>query len=421
VKAESLGSSPLCAWKNLFGLGVPGVMSAFRWFLLALLVVGAMFTASWCASATSWERCLAWTAERRASLLRDAVEGPVLFREPIAGSSREAYATVVATAATVPDGVRERLRALAEATDEAFAPEESDVVMLRTLAPVIDGLRGAVRRAGVPADTQERYAVPPEVFDILLATDAVLVDARCAARDGRTGDAVAGLVDVLACGVDFANGPSLLVQVVGAMIVNRGCDAFGDGLLVVCERELLVRLDAALAAADAALPPWSPVLADEVVMLVEHLQAHAEIAPMDLGLRTPLQAWRQGFSVRRFAEARAVQLMEFAERVERDARGNDAWPRRSAFLAALAEEDRRGTLAVWRPSTASLVAHEEARREALVRLRMLRLALATHLGESLPVLADALGDGPLRAETTDLGVRFTSASSRVQRVARMRR
>ena len=62
-----------------------------------------------------------------------------------------------------------------------------------------------------------------------------------------------------------------------------------------------------------------------------------------------------------------------------------------------------------------------ARREALVRLRMLRLAVATHLGESLPVLADALGDGPLRAETTDLGVRFTSASSRVQRVARMRR
>ncbi|HLQ38460.1 MAG TPA: hypothetical protein VK348_11705, partial [Planctomycetota bacterium] len=57
----------------------------------------------------------------------------------------------------------------------------------------------------------------------------------------------------------------------------------------------------------------------------------------------------------------------------------------------------------------NLTAAETCMRQVLTGIRLLRLAVAWHLGEELPQLQDPLGTGALQVEHSDAAARFRSA------------
>ncbi len=398
-------------------------MSIVRWTLLVVLVLGAMLVASLSADSHGWQASVRWASERAAQWRREAPECPVLHGEAKAGSSRAGYEAAARLAAGVNGKQLDRLRELVEATGDAGLPTAEDRELLATLAPAAEALRVAAHQQGTDGGgvTPAAWPTSDGLFELLGLHAALLLQARDQTRNGDLVGAFDCLLDGLACGVDLTTFETPLVQSIGAFVVQKIVLAFEEALLQQADIALLARLADALAKADAALTVESRMPAQAAVHVVSMLREKPVVDAQDLGMATPLCAWRHGFSVRRSGMARAEQLTALVQRFERESTPSETWPSRRLRLLAVVAEDRANNSDLFSPFLERAVELEEQRREASAHLRLLRLAVAFHRRAPLPDLQDPLGEGALTVTTAGDSATFASVGHGIERVLHRRR
>ncbi len=398
-------------------------MQIVRWSLLVGAVLGAMVVASVFSTSNDWPAAVAWADEHVARWQREGRECPVLYGDTTAGSSRAGYLEAAGFAAALPNDRQESLRELVEPAGAAAEPTAAQRLTFDALAPAVQALRDAAHRSG-----RTSAVAPPasaagtlDVVAMSAVVDALLLQARLASQRGEPTAAVDALLDGLACGVDFAHGCVPVEVVFGAFTVGRCVDALHDELLSACDRQRLQGLAEALAAADGSLPADGGLLQLCAAGLVHHLRDAPSVSAHELGMASPLLAWRHGFSVRESGKARAAALVALAQRVAAEGGPDEGWPQRRVRLAAAVAEERARNWDLHWSLAHGVLEGEEQLREAAARLRLLRLAVAFQLGSALPALRDPFGEGDLRAEVHGDRATFASGDGAVSRTTVRRR
>lgn len=396
-------------------------MTWWRWGSVGVVVLGTMVAASVFADPHGWRHSVRWAEAREREWIDAAAECPVLFAPSVAGSSVAGCAAAARLGAACREVDARRLAELA-AAGAAGIVVAGDRPMLAGLAPAVAELRAAAHRLGGGGTWPVPDLGPASttaLLDLPVVLDALRVTAHEHARAGDAGAAIDCLLDGLAVGVDLAHSMLVIEQMLGVLAVQRCVGDLGEDLLVAADETTLRRAQDALALADAALPPESPCLGDHAATMVLALVRHAQWSAADLGLPTPLLAWRQGFSVRRLGMARATQLVEAVLRFGRETPpGREPWPARRARLQQVAADIDRQTGELPFRMTDHLLQHEEQRREAVTGLRLLRRAVALHRDEVPPALADPFGHGALQRQSDGSGTTLTGCQpTLVRRVA----
>ena len=375
-------------------------------------IVMALVAVSLCVDPLGWDEAVAWAEARERSWRGANAECPVLVGEGREGSSHAGYAAAVALLhAAGPDIV-------ARVTEVASGG--ADAELLQAVAPAVAALRDAAQRCGGP-HTWPAADLEPDasaaLVDVLPLVDALRATARAQAAAGDADAALRCLADGVAVGVDLAHSMIPIEQMLGVLGLDRVLATCDDALLASAGADALQTFAAALAAADAVLPPVSRILGDDVAAFALSLERHANWAAHHVGLPTSLLAWQSGFSVRRLAMQRAARAIAVVARFEAATRANEGWQRRRARLVALAEELRTELRPLPAAFVDHFVAHEERYDEVRTQLRLLRLAVAWRAGAASPELADPFGDAPLRVIPTADGVVFASERDGLQRAA----
>ncbi len=397
-------------------------MTFLRWSLLIGLVLGAMVTASLLSDPQEWKATVRWAEERAAQWQRARCECPVLQGQTSVGSSLAGYGEAARLAGSLGGGHGERLAKLLAASGAAGLPTDADRAAFAAIEPAVTAMREAAHRPSASGAAPHNLAgAAPAMYDLLDAHRALLLMARVKVAAGDPVAAVQCWLDGLACGVDLTAGETPLDQALGAVLVEQVVDAVLDDLLKAADPTLLTSFAAALAAADRALDVECHWVASVVVHMVQFLRDTADPRPEDIGLRSPLLAWRHGFSLRRSGIARAVDLVALVQRFERESTAGEPWPSRRARLQLVVDEDRATNRDMMFPPLTSSIEREELRRGASARLRLLRLAVAFHLGNDLPRLADPMAATTLTAVVSGDRATFTSQDPRLARTALRRR
>lgn len=272
-----------------------------------------------------------------------------------------------------------------------------DVVMER-YRPALDALAAAAAADTVVVDrarttTQEWTDIPrrpPFPFTSSLTKLAVVAIRHDLAR-GRTDSAVRRTADALTLQADVAANRFGMVELLAAAGIVVLCDAWTDDALRSSESDALRTLARVLDAFEARLPAIGESFAGELVLCWHVLDAR-----------------RPGHRITASAVAALLHEVEVLTKTE-----GAVWSVRRAALEASSERSSNDPVI-------DLGAVEAARRTAIARLRMLRIACAHHLGERLE-LADPLGDGDLLIEardTTTIVVRSASPDDEGQRIER---
>lgn len=372
----------------------------------------ALVAVSLCVDPLGWDEAVAWAEARERSWRGANAECPVLVGEGREGSSHAGYAAAVALLhAAGPDVV-------ARVTEVASGG--ADAELLQAVAPAVAALRDAAQRRG-GAHTWPAADLEPDanaaLVEMLPLVDALRATARAQVAAGDADAALRCLADGVAVGVDLAHSMIPIEQMLGVLGLDRVLADCDDALLASAGADALQTFAAALAAADAALPPVSRILGDDLAAFALSLERHANWAAHHVGLPTSLLAWQSGFSVRRLATQRAARAIAVVARFEAATPAHEGWQRRWARLVALAEELRTELRPLPAAFVDHFVAHEERYNEVRTQLRLLRLAVAWRTGAPSPQLADPFGDAPLRVIPTGDGVVFASERDGLQRAA----
>jgi hypothetical protein len=375
-----------------------------------------MVAASVFADPHDWGHSVQWAAAREAAWGAAGRECPVLVGEAVEGASFAGY--VAAARLALGSGVDpERVTELAEG-GVVGSVTEVDRAALASLAPAVSALREAAHRRGGARSWPAPDVAPGanwELFELMVVVDALRWEARELASQGRFEGAIDYLLDGVACGVDLAHSLSVVEQMLGMLALDRCLRGFDGALLAAAPPAVLQRLGAALAVVDGVLPPESTCMTDSIATMVLALARTEAWSARDVGLSTPLVAWRHGFSVRRLAMAHAVQLAELAMRFERETPAGEPWSARQLRLQRAAAQARQDSGALPQWSFDHVLRHEEQRREIVTQVRLLRLAVVVQLGQPTPELADPFGDGALQVVPTATGSVVTSERAGLQR------
>jgi hypothetical protein len=209
-----------------------------------------------------------------------------------------------------------------------------------------------------------------------LATTA-LVAARDDLSHARWASAIQRTADVLTLARDQLDAGHGLYDLMGACQARTCCELWSDAALARLPPESLRQLGSVLMRLDAAAPPASTCARDACLLLVELAIADASF------------------------DAEPQQLAQYLDAVAALPAATAPWSVREPALAAAA--------ACLPPALrADLPQIERFRRDALARVRLLRMAVACHLGDAPPRLADPLGDGALRVEPFADWIRLAS-------------
>ena len=378
-----------------------------RWVLGLLALLAAMVVASLTATPDSWQLAVQWT--QQFDERHRVAECPVLHGEAEPGSSFASYLE----ASRLAIGARHDEQRLRELVEQGAAAKvtAADLEMLAPLQPAVRALRQGAHRRGVEESESPSF----DLVHVFSPHDALLLSARDLAGAGDVRGAVHCLLDGLACGVDIA-----VHYYFGAMLMSRTTRAFDDTLLQDADAAVNAELDAALGAIDAVFVLDTQPVSLAAAHMVRRLLDPKELSAMDLGMASPLVAWRHGFSVRESGRARAAALVELAQGFERSSPANEPWPQCKLRLQAAEAQERSDNSDLHFAWLGGLVAIEEMRREAAAQLRLLRLAVAFQRRQALPRLADPLGSGELVARVHGDEATFASAGPGLERVARRR-
>lgn len=386
-------------------------MSVVRWVASGVLLSGTMVVASLAAGPGDGSRCAAWLAQRRGPCRVGAGVPGVHARADLGAARRRVVAEAKIGLRT---GDAEILRSLARENATAIEWTGAAQDLVRRLQPVAAAVRAAARAGSIV----DRVAIEGGDDAIVLdaAIDLVIARARRADVEGDLSGAAAALLDGLVVATGLVQCGSAYEQVVGFHAASRCLGAFGDDLLGRCDDALLATIATSLECIDAAFPVRTRVVEAAAVDVLTRL-ADPTAGCGDLGV-TPLQAWRHAFSPRRAAMQRASRWVSAAQRLARTS-CDLPWSERRRELETIvvALRDPAGPVD---PLLEQLVQHEERQRDAVARLRLLRLAVAFHRGSPPPGLDDPLGDGRLRVESGAVDATFASAAPGLFRRARRR-
>ena len=384
-------------------------MSALRWTLLAIAVVVAMVAASLTAAPNQWRQAVDWAEQRYLLLQTTASSCPVLVDASIPSASRPLYEDAARLGATIDSATAQELRSLA-AGDVPRASASAAIDALEQVpVKALQLLEQATRADEATFDFSvigERHSSSLPFSDLMPLCDALIVRARYVDRDQ---DRLQAWLSSVACGIDMAGGEVPVMAAIGCIIVGRTAQAATGDWLQSLSPESLATLQQALALADAALPVETP-LVNGVVHYVLLLDRNESIEPGEVGFASRLQTWGHGFSVWHAAADRVVRAFEAVQAFEQATPEHEPWSLRRRRLSELVAQEGRCNGDLFGGGFLNhTLEFAELRRDAVTRLRLLRLAVAYLLADELPRLADPLGDGQIRVEVD--GDRLHCASS----------
>lgn len=362
-----------------------------------------MVVASVQAAPGDWQAAVRWAQLRRARFV--APDRPSL-PTPLPRDAGAGYADAVRLAGATP-GTCDWWSVL-DTPDEPVLPAVH-AARLTALAPAFLALGAA---------TQAPRAIAVDAadwFEVRSLATALLVRGRARAEADEL--AAADVATALACAVDLAAVATPIAHLLAFTLMQSVDQAASDAWLARLTGAARARLAEAIALADASLPLVSELPAEIAVQLVDVLADEAQLRPERIGLGSAWFAWRHGFSIVRDGRARACELVAAVRDFE--AAGGDAepWSVRSVRLRALVQQERANNRDMQLSYLHGVFEAEEARRESVARLRLLRLALAAHGGLPLPTLADPFSGGPC-AVVRDVGVLQLVTANGLQRRVR---
>lgn len=290
----------------------------------------------------------------------------------------------------------ERAAALAAAFDDAadVRPLLAEPDAALHAAPARDAWSpiAAAVLAGAPCDRcdyprGDRSFGCANMLTYRRAANLSLFEARARRHEGRGHDAVRLTLAVMTMGAACVDDGVLINQMVGAAIVAIAVDAWSDDALRRADDAALRAFAAGLERLDVRLPTTIDLDAE-----LEQMAAALQAVP-EQGEWCGPGTWRYGFSTRWMCADAFLALAGAAERLR--AAGDRPWPaRRRLFereLQALADSPNPAAQVIG----PNLDACERQLRWNVAHLRLLRQAIALHLGEPA-ALPDPLGDGPLQ-------------------------
>lgn len=351
------------SWQRSWVIAVSGALVATATVLGVARCKGA--------EREAWQRVRARAAAMSAPFARG-----VEPHAPLLGTAQPGFADQHYVAATerwyaVPPVAGESELYELLAMDELPASTQA---RLASLQPVLDALA-----AGVAADQIDfRTFLASETGPVgMWIGTAALVAARCDLAGGLPASAVQRTADVLTLARDQLRAGPAFYELIAVAQVFNGCELWSDARLRALPAAEQRQLAEVLLRFDLMSPPATSCAASQA----EHYVSISELEPRFRGESTQLDAY-----------------LTAVEALPDD---NAPWSAREPALAAAA-----ACLPASHSSQLPYV--ESARRDAVARIRLLRMALAFHLGESVPVLLDPFGDGPLQTDERADGRRFAS-------------
>jgi hypothetical protein len=370
-------------------------MTVMRGVLLGIALVLAMVVASVRAEPDRWPGVVRWASVQAALARGEVPPCPVLAEFPLAGEREQGYADAIRLLRTCDRGWGERLQALA--TERAAWPlRTDDRDCLLAMGPALDTLRTTVRG--------------PCTGSLAIRDGELLLDAvRALVVLARERNSTAEATVAIAVARDQFAQVDLLARLCGSLGLELVAAGLDERWLAAGSSEDLTAFAVAIAQADPArLPCLAP--AATCAGIVDHLAGASDIDPAVLGMRSPLAAWRHGFSLRRAGMDRALALAADVQRFDVGTPAGETWPDRRVRLQELVDREAAASGNAWMSWYAGLVEHEVAARRGVAALRLLRVAVAARLEQPLPELGDPFGSGPLRIERGPDGGFATSAS-----------
>ncbi len=302
---------------------------------------------------------------------------------PLLGTPQPGFADRHYVAAT------ERCNAIPRAGDgepemyELLAMEELPANVQSRLAPyqpVLDALAAGATADQIDSRTFRETLVrerDPLVPGITWVGTAALVVARHDLAGGHHGSAVQRSADLLTLASDQLRVGMGLYDLIAAAYASGVCELWSDTRLRALPASEQRQLAELLLRFDLVCSPATSCAAGEAAH-------HASIAELDPAFRGD-----------------PAQLDAYLTAVEALPDEAAPWSAREPALAA-------ASACLPASHRSHLPEIERARRDALVRIRLLRMALAHLLGEAVPVLLDPFGEGALLTEERADGQRFAS-------------
>ena len=316
------------------------------------------------------------------------------------------YGEAMAQTQRLGGKVSDRLRDLR--SKAAAVPPHEATALLDLYAPALAALRAGAHSRDARPVVDWRAGFSHGVCNLMVARDlvhaAVWTQQRLRSA-GKELTAVELLLSAATFGCDLLHAPTLIDQMVGvSLLTSATSEAWEDADLRVLSPAGLRALAEGLARLDARCPTTLDYGGE--ALLAANSMLHQ---PIYEARGFAWQAWRQGFSLRLArAETVSVQVELAAEFA-----GTTAlpWPLRQRHIEGMIERCHPQQNPILAVAIPNLVAAEEHLRLAVTRLRLLRCAVAWHLGEVPLQLADPFGSGPLVGKQSGAGIHFESVGT----------
>ena len=347
-------------WKYGLGLGVL-VVGALLWFSLDADRRAQQ------RNREAIERLEPFFAKYRAALA-DRLDYPRPYDGLASGTDVEAWEHYEEAWDLVPDSLDEstdvNLEELVVAED--LSPEIEPLLLPWRAA--IDALAAGARaeRVGSPTAGEREVAVP---FSACLAvTNAALLSARAHFQGDEFVEGVDQVLDVLTLAVDLMPRGELICEMVALKIIELTTVVLNEEVLVCLSVELQEKLASALACVDRSFLAYWESIASNMIWYVDALARLAQ------------------------TEDEEIEAENLIPRMESQIEADEAlavagsWTEVRRVLGAL--EETLASTPELRLFAVNWMKLADEKALTLTRLRMLRLALATHLGSSDTDLID---------------------------------
>lgn len=377
------------------------------------LAVAAVLIATFCVSAIAEQKWGSWskhTAHLQRELDLASTTRPSLYGETKDGQAWLEYERAIQLATDD----RELEVNTRPVTRVELSKAERDTLLANHRETLACLRRGAhARQAREPVDWSRGFEVQPRN---LLATRALAnLAVTQALAEFERGDHVAGvqtLLDAAQLGRDLMHSHLLIDEMAGAAVLQIATsEAFvQNDLLNEVADEALMELAVGLAVLDDAMARVGPSFRSEAVLFAYSLR---NSSPILEDMEPSADMWRYGFSHRWMWADLGHRVVRHADRTV--AAAWRPWPECSAHLQRVMTQATAANdpaLPALTPTHMAL----RARFQAIARIRLLRMAVAHHLGEPVPELADPFGDTLCHGDEHGGATRFWSAGPESDRL-----
>lgn len=360
---------------------------------LLLLVVAAMFAASWLAREDpQWRAAVDWARARERQWSQDGC--PVVSAPILPGNAHDDFEQALRAVAAWPEELR---RALEQPNQpgsalsaEHVAAAADAVAALRSAAHRSENFAIGSRRVGPDSNPLGDVASLREAFSALCGT-------ACARAEAEPHAALAILLDGLVAAADLATAGIGIERLLGAQLLQQVTNAIEDRLLRAAEPLALEHLDTVLGRILGCWPLHGDWIERELAHSILFLEEAETVRADDIGVRSLWQTWSSGFSPRRFGKQVAASRLQQWRHIAPTLRLPDTTKAdgRTMVVGLTASFQRQHAGAL---DQVNLVEILYIHDKASTALHLLRAAVHFHQGRPIDE-PDPCGDGPLQVVT----------------------